>query len=201
MSKFRSWLILLVVLVAAALLKPGLLRQVPAAGPAGQAVVTSSLAEGRHTQAPRAAKRVKLSPTPVRAVTATPRPQATAAADRAQVEEDGVYQDKEHVAQYLVTYGKLPKNYITKSQARALGWQGGDLRPFRRDVTIGGDKFGNFEGVLPRAKGRQYYEADIDAMNKPARGPKRLVFSNDGLIYYTEDHYASFTQWKEGRFQ
>ena len=59
--------------------------------------------------------------------------------------------------------------------------------------AIGGDKFGNREGLLPKADGRQYYECDIDTNVQSSRGAKRLVFSNDGLIYYTEDHYETFT--------
>ncbi|MDD4081726.1 MAG: ribonuclease domain-containing protein, partial [Eubacteriales bacterium] len=59
--------------------------------------------------------------------------------------------------------------------------------------TIGGDRFGNFEGLLPEKKGRQYNECDIDTLGRPSRDARRLVYSNDGLIYYTPDHYESFT--------
>lgn len=58
-------------------------------------------------------------------------------------------------------------------------------------MSIGGDRFGNREGLLPTAKGRKYYECDID-FDGTYRGAKRIVYSNDGLIYYTEDHYESF---------
>jgi guanyl-specific ribonuclease Sa len=60
-------------------------------------------------------------------------------------------------------------------------------------MCIGGNTFGNREGLLPSKKGRTYTECDIDTLGAKARGIKRIVFSNDGLIYYTDDHYESFT--------
>lgn len=110
------------------------------------------------------------------------------------LDEDGEYDSAEEVALYLHTFQRLPANYITKQEARALGWSGGDLRPYAKGRTIGGDRFGNYEGLLPAKKGRVYYECDIDTLGQASRGAKRIVYSNDGLIYYTEDHYASFTK-------
>lgn len=107
--------------------------------------------------------------------------------------EDGSYTSMEDVALYLHLYGRLPGNYITKQEARGLGWPGGDLRPYAKDKAIGGDSFGNYEGLLPEKRGRVYYECDIGTLGKSSRGVKRIVFSNDGLIYYTADHYESFT--------
>lgn len=107
--------------------------------------------------------------------------------------EDGQYTSMEEVALYLHRFGKLPGNFISKQEARALGWSGGDLRPYAGDKTIGGDRFGNYEGLLPEKRGRVYYECDIDTLGRSSRGAKRIVFSNDGLIYYTPDHYESFT--------
>jgi len=109
------------------------------------------------------------------------------------IDEHGYYYSAEDVSLYLYTYGKLPDNFITKSEARELGWEGGSVEKFLDGAAIGGDKFGNREGLLPKAKGRQYYECDIDTDGKNSRGAKRIVFSNDGLIYYTDDHYESFT--------
>lgn len=106
---------------------------------------------------------------------------------------DGVYTTMEDVALYLHLYGELPDNFITKAQARALGWDGGGLLEIAPGKCIGGDSFGNFEGLLPKAGGRTYYECDINTLGADSRGPERLVYSNDGLIYYTADHYESFT--------
>ena len=106
--------------------------------------------------------------------------------------EGGSYTSAEDVAAYLVTYGHLPGNFITKKEARALGWEGGSLEPYAPGCCIGGDRFGNYEGLLPEAEGRKYTECDTDTMGRSSRGAKRIVFSNDGLIYYTGDHYKSF---------
>ena len=109
------------------------------------------------------------------------------------IAEDGWYYSKEDVALYLYTFGHLPENFITKDEARELGWEGGSVEKYAPGCAIGGDKFGNREGILPKEKGRQYYECDIDTNGRNSRGAKRIVFSNDGLIYYTDDHYESFT--------
>jgi hypothetical protein len=106
---------------------------------------------------------------------------------------EGSYTTKEEVALYIHLYGKLPDNFITKSEARFHRWEGGSLEPFAAGKCIGGDRFGNYEGLLPNAPGRIWWECDIDTLGKPSRGSKRIVFSNDGLIYYTDDHYESFT--------
>lgn len=110
-------------------------------------------------------------------------------------DENGSYTSKEDVALYLHTYGHLPDNYITKEEARALGWDAsaGNLHKVAPGKSIGGDRFGNREGLLPSKKGRQYYECDID-YSGGTRGAKRIVFSDDGLVFYTGDHYASFEQ-------
>ncbi len=104
--------------------------------------------------------------------------------------EDGVYTSKDDVALYLYIYGKLPQNFITKKQAQKLGWSGGSLEDYAPGKCIGGDRFGNYEHILPDGN---YYECDIDTLGKKSRGAKRIVYSKDGRIYYTEDHYESFT--------
>ena len=109
------------------------------------------------------------------------------------IDEAGCYTSAEDVALYIHTYGKLPGNFITKKQAQNLGWSGGGLEPYAPGMCIGGNRFGNYEGLLPEKDGRTYTECDIDTLGAESRGAKRIVFSNDGLIYYTEDHYASFT--------
>lgn len=102
----------------------------------------------------------------------------------------GSYTTKEDVALYIHLYGELPLNFMTKKQARDLGWEGGSLEPVAPGMCIGGDWFGNYEGLLP--EDREYTECDIDTLGASKRGAKRIVFSDDGLIYYTEDHYESF---------
>lgn len=108
------------------------------------------------------------------------------------IDIDGSYTTKDDVALYIYTYGFLPNNFITKKEAQALGWEGGSLEPFAPGMCIGGNYFGNYEGLLPEKDGREYTECDIDTLGAEKRGAKRIVFSNDGLIYYTEDHYESF---------
>jgi hypothetical protein len=109
------------------------------------------------------------------------------------IDEDGSYNSMEDVSLYLHTYDHLPDNYITKQEARDLGWSGGSVERYAPGCAIGGDRFGNREGLLPSEKGRTYYECDIDTIGETSRGAKRIIFSSDGLIYYTEDHYESFT--------
>ncbi len=116
----------------------------------------------------------------------------TATEPQAASDEFGSYTTKEDVGLYLATYGRLPDNFITKTDARALGWSGGGLDDYSYGKCIGGDRFGNNEGLLPDAAGRTYYECDIDTLHEDDRGAKRIVYSNDGLIYYTDDHYESF---------
>lgn len=114
--------------------------------------------------------------------------------DNAQtLDPDGTYTTKDDVALYIYLYGGLPDNFITKKEAQALGWEGGSLEPYAPGMCIGGSHFGNYEGLLPEADGREYTECDIDTLGADSRGAKRIVFSNDGLIYYTDDHYESFT--------
>lgn len=113
-------------------------------------------------------------------------------AAEAVLEEDGTYTSKEEVALYIHQYGHLPDNFITKKEAEKLGWPGGDLEPYAPGKCIGGSPFGNYEGALPEKEGRTYKECDIDTLGASNRGAKRIVFSNDGLIYYTEDHYETF---------
>lgn len=110
----------------------------------------------------------------------------------AELDEDGSYNTKDEVALYLHLYGHLPDNYITKRDAQNLGWSGGSLEPYAPGKSIGGSRFGNYEGILPEKKGRTYYECDIDTQGRKSRGAKRIVYSTDGLIYYTEDHYETF---------
>ena len=107
-----------------------------------------------------------------------------------EISENGVYTTKEDVALYLHTYGRLPSNFMTKKEAKKLGWSGGSLEKYAPGMCIGGDRFGNYEKTLPKGN---YHECDINTLGKNSRGAERLVFSEDGRIYYTDDHYRSFT--------
>ena len=141
------------------------------------------------------------------AVTQTPEPTAEPQMTQEDpnaitVEEDGEYTDKEHVALYIHLYGHLPSNYVTKEEARAAGWspEAGNLITVLPGKSIGGDYFGNYEKLLPKAKGRKYYECDINfnpkgkTSGRVTRGGERIVYSNDGLIFYTGDHYNTYEQ-------
>ena len=109
-----------------------------------------------------------------------------------QIDEDGTYTTKDDVALYIHSYGHLPPNFVTKDEARAAGWSGGSLEKYLPGMCIGGDLFGNREGLLPDAPGRSWTECDVNTLGASSRGAERIVFSNDGLVYYTGDHYASF---------
>ena len=130
--------------------------------------------------APEESGRPESSPAPE-----TPEPEAA-------VSEDGEYSSKDEVALYIHTYGHLPANYITKNEAKKLGWDSsaGNLDQVAPGMSIGGDRFGNYEGILPEGS---YTECDVN-YSGGFRGAERLIFSSDGRIYYTADHYKSFQQ-------
>ena len=128
------------------------------------------------------------SPAPLPEPESEPEPEP----EPAKLDENGSYTSKDDVALYIHTYGHLPSNFMPKKDAEALGWTGGSLEKYAPGKSIGGDSFGNFEGLLPKKSGRKYTECDIDTAGKSSRGAKRIVFSNDGLVYYTEDHYEHF---------
>jgi hypothetical protein len=145
------------------------------------------------TQKPTEAPTEPPTEAPTQKPTEAPTEPPTEAPTEPPIDEKGWYYSKEDVALYLYTYGHLPSNFITKSQAQSLGWSGGSVERYKAGAAIGGDRFSNREGLLPKASGRQYYECDIDTNGRNSRGAKRIVFSNDGLIYYTDNHYESFT--------
>ena len=141
-------------------------------------IAKSKKKKNKNTATPRATE----TPAPV----GTPSPEAT---------EEGPITDPQGIVDYLAVYGKLPDNFLTKNEAKALGWDSyvnyvGDVAP---GMSIGGDRFGNYEGKLPTKKGRQYYECDC-YYTGTKRNAYRLIFSNDGLYFYTEDHYETFTE-------
>lgn len=105
----------------------------------------------------------------------------------------------EEVALYLHVFWELPPNFLTKDEAYDYGWVSseGNLWEVAYGLAIGGDRFGNREGLLPDGKGRKWYECDVNYQGG-YRGSERVVFSSDGLIYYTGDHYESFELLYEG---
>ena len=155
-------------------------------------LITEDLPEEEPTAAPAA--KATAAPKP----TAQPRPadEPDPTGDEEIVVVFGQeYSDKDHVAWYIHTFGELPPNYITKAEAQDLGWVSskGNLWDVVPGKSIGGDYFGNYEGKLPTAKGRKYTECDID-FDGSYRNSKRIIFSNDGLVFYTEDHYETFEE-------
>jgi len=127
------------------------------------------------------------TPAPAREATATPVPGPTAT--------PGPMEAAQELADYLFEHGELPDNFVTKKEAMALGWQTwyrnpGDISP---GLTIGGDYFGNYQRLLPVVKGRKYYEADC-FYNGGRRNEYRIIFSNDGHVWYTGDHYNTFIE-------
>ena len=169
-----------------------------------QSVETTAPASGeKTTDAATTAAVPETEPATEAATTAAPETQAATSAaappeTKAAIDENGKYYSKDEVALYIHTYGHLPSNFITKKEAKAAGWTGGSLEPWFPGCVIGGDYFGNYEGLLPKKKGRTYYECDIDTKGRRSRGARRIIFSNDGYIYYTDDHYESFTELYKG---
>lgn len=115
--------------------------------------------------------------------------------DDAAINEDEKYTTPEDVSKYIHIYNKLPSNFITKKEAMEFGWESnkGNLWEVADQMSIGGDTFGNREGNLPKEDGRKWYECDVNYKGG-FRGAERIVYSNDGLIYYTVDHYETFIQ-------
>jgi len=120
------------------------------------------------------------------------------------VQETGKYTTKDSVAAYIHKFQKLPSNYVNKATGQALyeeytgnTWTKWNFNPWLiLGVMIGGDYFGNDEGLLPTGN---YKECDVD-YHDSSRGTKRLVYTDAGLVYYTANHYESFNQvnWGSG---
>ena len=144
-------------------------------------------------------KKKKATPTPtVSTVKETPAPEAQ---EEGKAEEitptplpEGPIIDPQSIADYLFAHGELPENFITKKEARSLGWDSGlDLSKIAPGKSIGGDYFGNYEEKLPVGKGISYREADC-YYTRGKRNAYRIIYSSDGRVWYTEDHYNTFTE-------
>ena len=159
-------------------------------GPEEPGTIGADFSTPAPTPAPTAAPETP-APTPASAPAPTPEP-TPAPTEEPALDENGSYTTKEDVALYIHLYGKLPGNFITKDKARDLGWTGGGLEKYAPGKCIGGDRFGNYEGLLP--KGKSYRECDVDTLGASSRGAKRIIYSDDGGIWYTDDHYESFTK-------
>lgn len=155
-------------------------------------------AQAEEAEAPEEAAPEDAEEAPAADSAAEAQPEKEDEAGLPQVDKDGWYYDMEHVVAYLMTYGQLPSNYISKKDAEALGWQGGSVQKYKEGAAIGGSRFGNYEGLLPDTEGVRYTECDIDTDGASSRGAKRVIFSSDGHYYYTDDHYKSF---REVRFE
>ena len=108
------------------------------------------------------------------------------------VKEGAYYYDLQNVVLYLDCYHRLPDNYITKNEARDLGWEGGSVEDYCEGAAIGGDRFGNREGVLPQNGKTVYFECDIDTHGWKNRGSRRLIYTKDGEYFYSPDHYETY---------
>ncbi len=131
----------------------------------------------------------------LKVVTAEPAGAPEAEAADPPEEEDGPVTEPQAIADYLFKHGELPENFITKEEAQDLGWD--SSRNYVSDVSpgksIGGDRFGNYEGQLPKARGRKFFECDANYTGGK-RGPERIVYSSDGHVWYTKDHYGTFME-------
>lgn len=184
MKKNAKFIFRLVLLAAVVLLYFGAEAPLPDGAQSTAAPQTQSAALAESTQGTAAGT----AQDAIEAAQAEKQPAAAAAA----IDEDGIYDTKDEVALYIHTFGRLPGNYITKAEAEKAGWSGGSVEKYCPGKCIGGGRFGNYEGLLPDAAGRVWTECDINTLGAASRGAERIVFSNDGLIYYTPDHYDSF---------
>ncbi len=133
--------------------------------------------KSKPTASPKVTEAVRTTPSPAEPVSEGPiiRPQA--------------------IADYLFAYGELPPNFITKREARELGWDSSwnDVSDVAPGMSIGGDFFVNYDGKLPVGKGIRYWEADCNYVSGRRR-VERIVYSSDGRVWYTGDHYQTFQE-------
>ena len=99
------------------------------------------------------------------------------------------------IVESLQRTGGLPPEYVTKDKALEAGWSAGKaLNNYVPGGQIGGDPYKNTTGLLPNASGRTWFEADIGLTNTMGRNKQpgtRLLYSNDGLMYITPNHYKT----------
>lgn len=116
--------------------------------------------------------------------------------DLNEVKEEEQYNNYLDVVAYIYYFHKLPSNYLTKSQAKSLGWKGSGnvwANEQLKGKNIGGDTFNNREQRLPITASNTYIEVDVNCSGG-TRGMYRIVYNRYTFdIYYTDDHYATFT--------
>ncbi len=152
--------------------------------PLATAAVTKAATEAPSGTAAKASAK-KATKAPKKSPTASPAP----------AEKTGPVTAPQEIADYIFVHGELPPNFITKDEAKALGWD--SSRNYVSDAapgkSLGGDRYGNYEGLLPKAKGRKFYECDCNYTGGK-RGAERIVYSSDGHVWYSPDHYETFTE-------
>ena len=96
---------------------------------------------------------------------------------------------------WLKVLGKLPQNYISYQDAIKAGWKKkkGNLNKVAPGKMLAKGGYKNRNGHLPEKSGRIWYEADIN-YKWGYRGKDRILYSNDGLIFVTYDHYKTFIE-------
>ena len=153
------------------------------------------LVSGCFAEREAARRRRKATPTAEPVATQAPAETGTQTDGAMPTAKPGPRTEAQRIADYLFTYGELPDNFLTKLEAQALGWDSrfnyvSDVAP---GMSLGGDYFGNYQERLPKVKGRRYYEADCFYI-KGRRNEYRIIYSNDGQVWYTEDHYQTFEE-------
>ena len=164
--------------------------QMPGGGAGTPAWNTAASSEGQMQLLAKSGKKKKSTATP--AATETPGPDSSADWSPTPV-PDGPIIDPQSIADYLFAQGRLPDNFITKREAQELGWDHNYLSDVAPGMSIGGSRFGNYEGQLPEENGRKFYEADCYYTSGP-RNAHRIVYSDDGRVWYTGDHYQTFVE-------
>lgn len=92
----------------------------------------------------------------------------------------------------LMYEGILPDYYISWEDILALGWKEGKWPSnFAPGKMITHGTYQNRNEHLPQSPGRIWYEADIN-YKTGKRNTQRVLWSNDGLIFVTYDHYETF---------
>ncbi len=112
------------------------------------------------------------------------------------VQSNEVINTFEGVADYIVKYGRLPDNFITKAEAAKLG--GTRKRQSRRSSAWKKHRRRYLSKQRKAASrcGRTRMERSRHQLYIGIPGSDRIVYSNDRLVYKTTDHYKTFTRMR-----